>query len=575
MKRITIVIYTFIVLSLLSSCVKDYLNRAPDIALTEEAVFADPTLASQFADNAYNFLVNDYARLNGHRGITGQFSDEAVSSNNDVSIRTINQGNYHDHYERGGEGINDIKDVYWRCYQGIRITNVVLSKLETTPWPADGVLKTRVEGEMHFLRAFFYFELTKRFDGVVLIKDAFDQFDDIDFPRNSYEECVAFMLDELNIAEDKLELDYSAGDYGRATKGAVMALRARVLLYAASPLHNAGDDLTKWADAADAAKKVIDLNKYTLTGTSYDQVLNMAQSDEYIMIKPRGPRGNNDGIIVDFAQSPGSGGTQGTLNPTQNHVDLYEVVQRAVPTNPNSPIVSSAPLVNGSAPGYNEQKPYENRDPRFYANVIYNDMPWQGRRIDMYSQKSGLGYDFIEGNTNYTVTCYYSKKMWPEVYKRNVSGSTLINYIFFRYGEVLLNYAEAMNEAYGPDAVPNGYTLSARQAIQQVRDRVGMPSLPAGLNKDDMRARIRNERAVELAFEDFRWYDILRWRAKEIITQPMFGMRVVKNANGSFTYTRTRLTSSYQKVHEPYMDLYPIPRSEIYKSQKLKQNPGW
>ncbi|PWG82213.1 RagB/SusD family nutrient uptake outer membrane protein [Pararcticibacter amylolyticus] len=575
MKRIIIYINIFLALTILSSCVKDYLNRAPEIALTDEAVFADPALASQFADNAYNFLINDYARLNGHRGITGQFSDEAVSANNDVSIRTINSGNYHDHYERGGESINDIKDVYWRCYQGIRITNVVLSKLNTIPWAADGVLKNRVEGEMHFLRAFFYFELTKRFGDVVIMKDVFDQFDDIDFPRNSYDECVNFMLEDLQVAEDRLDFDYAAGDYGRATKGAAMALRARILLYAASPLHNPGNDLSKWTAAAEASKKIIDLGKYTLAGTSYDQILNMAQSDEYIMIKPRGPRANSDGIIVDFAQSPGSGGSQGTLNPTQNHVDLYEVVQRAVPSNPNSPIVSSSPLVNGTAPGYNDQKPYENRDPRFYANIIYNDMPWQGRRIDMYSQKSGLGYDFIDGNTNYTVTCYYSKKMWPEVYRRNVAGTTLINFIFFRYGEVLLNYAEAMNEAYGPDDVPAGYTMSSRQAIQTVRDRVGMPALPAGLNKDEMRGRIRNERAVELAFEDFRWYDILRWRAKELVTQPMYGIRVVKNANGSFTYTRTKLTSSYQKVHEPYMDLYPIPRSEIYKSRNLTQNPGW
>ncbi len=564
-----------VLLTLLTSCVKDYLNRAPEIALTEEGVFADPTLASQFADNAYNFLINDYARLNGHRGITGQFTDEAVSSNNDVSIRTINQGTYHQHYESGGESINDIKDVYTRCYKGIRITNVVLSKLESVPWPSDGVLKNRVEGEMHFLRAFFYFELTKRFGGVVLIKEAFEPNDDIDFPRNSYDECVSFILEDLDVAVSRLDLDYSAGDYGRATKGAALALRARALLYAASPLHNPENDLAKWRSAAEAAKAVIDLNKYTLDGTNYDEILNYAQSNEYIMIKPRGPRGNNDGIIIDFAMSPGSGGTQGTLNPTQNHVDLYEVVQRANPADPASPIVSSAPLVDGVAPGYNPQKPYENRDPRFYANIIYNDMPWQGRRIDMYTQAAGLGYDYIAGNTNYTVTCYYSKKMWPEVYKRNVTGSTLINFIFFRYGEVLLNYAEAMNEAYGPDVVPAGYTLSARQAIKQIRDRVAMPELPSGLAQAEMRLRIRNERAVELAFEDLRWYDILRWRAKELVTQPMYGMRVVKNPNGSFTYTPALLTSGYQKVHEPYMDLYPIPRSEIYKSRQLTQNPEW
>ena len=272
------------------------------------------------------------------------------------------------------------------------------------------------------------------------------------------------------------------------------------------------------------------------------------------MIKVRGPR-PIDGLMLDFAMSPGSGGAQGQLNPTQNHVDLYEMKTTGKPiTDPTS--------------GYNPQQPYANRDSRLAANILYNDAPWQGRRIEMWSG----GKDYLAGNVTYTATRYYSRKMWPEPYVRNVAGTALLNFVFFRYAEILLNYAEAQNEAVGP-------VVSVYAAINQIRARqsVGMPPLPANLTKDEMRKRIRNERAVELAFEDHRWYDIMRWKAgPEIVAQPMYGMNVVKNANGTFTYNPVLLPANMQKVYLDYMHRYPIPRNEIYKSKGiLTQNPGW
>jgi hypothetical protein len=178
----------------------------------------------------------------------------------------------------------------------------------------------------------------------------------------------------------------------------------------------------------------------------------------------------------------------------------------------------------------------------------------------------------LSGNVTYTATRYYSRKLWPEPYKRIGGGTALLNFVFFRYAEVLLNYAEAQNEAVGPDA-------SVYAAINQIRARtsVAMPALPAGLSQQQMRDRIRNERAVELAFEDFRWYDIMRWKAgPQIVAQPMYGMDVIKNANGSFTYNKVLLPANMQKVYLDYMHRYPIPRTEIYKSKGiLKQNEGW
>ncbi len=552
MKSIYNITITLILIALLTSCTKNFLDRAPSVNLSEEEIFKNPVLAAQFADNAYNHLVDEYARFNAHRGITGQAADEAVSGNNEISIRTLINGTYHDHYERGGASLNDISDVWARAYAGIRVANAMLAKIDDVPWTANQS-PARIKGEMYFVRAFLYFELIKRFGGVPIADRVYGVFEDIDFPRNTYTECVNFILKDLKEADLLLPATYDNSNNGRATLGASKALKARVLLFAASKLNNEANDLEKWKAAAAAAKEVIDLNTYSLQNT-YADILNVASSPEYIMIKIRGPR-TIDGFLLDFAMSPGSGGAQGQLNPTQNHVDLYEMKTTGKPiTDPTS--------------GYNPQLPYANRDPRLAANVLYNDLAWQGRKMEMWSG----GKDYLTGNVTYTATRYYCRKMWPEVYIRNVSGTALLNFVFFRYAEVLLNYAEAQNEAVGPDA-------SVYAAINQIRARasVAMPALPAGLTQDQMRERIRNERAVELAFEDFRWYDIMRWKAgAQIVAQPMYGMDVVKNTNGTFTYTKVLLPANMQKVYLDYMHRYPIPRTEIYKSKGiLIQNQGW
>ncbi|MEJ8818711.1 RagB/SusD family nutrient uptake outer membrane protein [Lacibacter sp. H407] len=535
-----------------ASCTKNFLDRAPSVNLSEEKTFADPVLASQYADNAYNHLIDEYARFNAHRGITGQAADEAVSGNNEISIRTLTNGTYHDHYERGGASLNDIGDVWSRAYAGIRVTNNMLAKMDNVPWTVNQS-PDRIKGEMYFIRAFLYFELIKRFGGVIIVDKVYGPNEDIDVPRNTYTECVNFILSDLEKAEPLLPDDYPQSNYGRATNGAAKALRSRLLLFAASRLNNETNDLTKWAAAAAAAKSLIDLNRYSLQAT-YTDILNVTTSPEYIMIKIRGPR-TIDGFLLDFAMSPGSGGAQGQLNPTQNHVDLYEMKPTGLlPADPAS--------------GYDPQNPYANRDPRFYANILYNDAPWQGRRIQMWSG----GRDYLTGNVTYTATRYYSRKLWPEPYIRNVAGTAVLNYIHFRYAEILLNYAEAQNEAVGPDA-------SVYDVINQIRARasVAMPPLPAGLTQAQMRQRIRNERAVELAFEDFRWYDIMRWKAgPEIVAQPMYGMNVVRNSNGTFTYNKELLPANMQKVYLDYMHRYPIPRNEIFKSKGiLLQNTGW
>jgi hypothetical protein len=565
------IIFLFVALTI-SSCKKDFLDRTPTADLDEEKVFKDPLLVAAYADNAYNHLIDDYARFNAHRGTTAQASDEAVSGNTDVAVRTLNQGLFHDHYERGGAQLNDIGDVWDRAYAGIRVANTMLTRMKAAE-PATIVANSeRVRGEMHFIRAFLYFELIKRFGGVPIFDQPAGIFDNVDIPRNTYQECVTFILSDLAQAQTSLPDDYPTSNYGRATKGAAMALKARVLLYAASPINNPTNELSRWTAAAEAAKAVMDLNKYSLQAT-YNDIMNVPTSPEYIMIKIRPPR-VIDGFLLDFVMSPGSGGAQGSMNPTQNHVDIYEAVKK----DGTGTITSSAPITDATS-GYDPQKPYENRDPRFAANILYNGASWQGRTMGMWSQFNAAtgtytyGDDFRPNNIIYSATRYYCRKMWPEVYVRNTTQRSLFNFIFFRYAEVLLNHAEALNES----ANTASNRALAIADVNLIRTRVGMPDLAPNLTQEQLRDAIVRERAVELAFEDFRWYDLIRWKkAKDILTQPVKGMDVVRNANGTFTYTPVTLPNLYQKKFADHMYLYPIPRREVFKSNGvLKQNPSW
>lgn len=565
MKTIKYFLIAFLIGSV-GACKKDFLQRDTGVPIDFDKVFGDPKLAAGFGDYSYNSLLNDYTRLVGAKGMTAQFGDEAISSNSELVVKVINTGDYL------SPSATDVVGIYNSMYAGIRNVNVMLANMDKVPWDKDASYNPSfIKGEQLFLRAFFYFELMKRFGGVVLLDKAqsVSQSGD-DLSRSTYEETSAFILKDLQEASSLLPKVWpSASAYGRATKGAAMALKSRTLLHMASPLNNSKSstnvvgNAVLWENAAQAAKDVIDLNLYGLE-PNYADILSQTNSKEYIMIKIKNPRVFNDPVvpyIIDFLCPPSYGGNQSNLCVTQNHVDLYEAVKRT-----GGAITSAAPITDPSS-GYDKNNPYVNRDPRFYNNVIYNDMTWQGRKVETFTG----GRDMIAASPFYTKTSYYLRRLWPEIIAKGSNASELVNFIYFRYAEILLNYAEAINEAKGPTAD----ALTAYNAVNLVRSRAGMPNLPAGLNKDQMRERIRNERAVEFAFEDMRWWDILRWKkGVELVAQPMQGMKITKTGS-TFSYEKIDLPA-FQKTFKDYMHLYPIPLAEINKSTAaLIQNPGW
>ena len=255
---------------------------------------------------------------------------------------------------------------------------------------------------------------------------------------------------------------------------------------------------------------------------------------------------------VRHTQPPSQGGGWGNLQPLQNLVDEYEM-KDGTPFDWNNPVHAA--------------NPYANRDPRFHQSIIYNDRPWATSVIKTFVGSGTT--DALNFNTASTQTGYYVAKLLDENSTLMVSYRPGSHYwTFMRYAETLLNYAEARNEEL---AAPDQTVYDAVNAIRD-RANVKMPPLPVGLSKDEMRARIRHERRIELAFETHRFWDIRRWRIGEQVMKSAWGMRITKNANGTYKYERFITDNRFYK---PAFDLFPVPQDEVEKNKAMVQNPGY
>ncbi|MFV0467364.1 MAG: RagB/SusD family nutrient uptake outer membrane protein [Dysgonomonas sp.] len=538
----------------MASC-DDYLEKTPKSNLDENLVFSVFTNAEQYQATIYE---NVWGRFNA----VGNYQPVPLSSASDESD---SPRGYHGTIYFNTGAYDGIDANIYNYYEGIRRANMFLSKESVIPFPSEAK-KKQLLGETYFLRAFFYHELTKRFGGMPILDETklFKPGDNLELPRNSYKECVTFMLSDLQKAIEYMPATLPETSYGRATKGAAMALKARVLLFAASPQwqREMGQDL--WSQAAAAAKDVIDLTDngskvYELydTGkgaTDYEQLFFTRYEDgnkEIIFAKHAKPVGFSSDEIKVWSPSGGKLGGDGAVCPTQNFVDLFETTE-------GYPI-------SDSRSKYDPQKPYENRDPRFYKTVLYHGASWQGETLDVtYDEANKVFGTHRANSTDYTRTGYYVRKYLPESVKNLTSNTSYHEWIFFRLAEMYLNYAEALNETL---ATPS---TEVYEAVNAIRRRSGMVDLPANLNKDQMRERIWNERAIELSFEEHRWWDARRWgKAADWFGGPMYGMEIHNTGvkyNEKVFYTRT---------YFPYMDLYPIPISEMRKNPLYDQNPGW
>jgi hypothetical protein len=547
-----------------ASCDKDFLDVSPT-TITDDAVWTDAALTEAFILNLYTGIrmtdkePNDDDHNIGfgrgyHWAIWASITDEAVYSNDDqtylVQRGQLSPANY-----------GWTSTAWGRSYRGIREVNLALANIDKTPITEER--RNRLKAELRFIRAYRYFDLLKGFGGVPLVGDEVSQITDKDFSfyywRNTIGETVEYIRAELDTVIAVLPLD-PGNDWerGRATSPAAMGLKSRLLLYAASPLYW-NDDPARWADAAAAAKDIMDLNKFDLVteldanpAENYRKLFLSAPGKEDIFYREYAVTSRT--MAMERMNAPNGYGGWGGNCPMQNLVDDYEMS-------------NGLPIEDGGS-GYNPQNPYVNRDPRFYATILYNGASYRGRAIETFLPG---GKDSPAGNEpwNTSPTGYYMRKFLNEATGLddwNNMGVSPWRYI--RYAEILLNYAEAQNEAVGPDA-------SVYDAVNQVRDRAGMPDLPAGLTEDEMRERIHNERRIELAYEEHRYFDVRRWLiADDVENEPARGISITKNPDNSLTYaSKIALTG---KTFLPQHYWFPIPIEEINATNnEIEQNPGY
>jgi hypothetical protein len=534
----------------------EYLDYSEGSYLTEDELFDEYARARSLLTKVYSRIPDDFMGVAGAMRSSG--TDEAVHVNSSNYIRTFNDGSW---------SPNRTIDARWTVnYSGIREANFFLEESKDETWDElrynrDPDYEDRMEQfnlfqyEARFLRAFFYFELFKRYGGVPIIGDAtLTESEALLVERASAQEVVDYIVSECDVAIANLPENYNdiwGQENFRATKWAAMALKARTLLYAASPLHNPQGDSDKWIAAAEASKAIIDSGVFSLE-VDYADAVNKNVSSELLFGKYTGL--SNSFERANFPVGFASGNT-GTC-PTQNLVDAYEMIAWGLP------------ITDGLA-GYDPDNPYEGRDERLAKTILTDGATWKGTTLEIW--EGGMNAPPLQ---NATKTGYYLRKYVGESAELEGANVSVLSHTWtlFRYAEVLLNYAEAMNEAYGPQGNGDGVLsdLNALEAVTQVRDRVSLPTFfHSTYNQDQFREALRRERRVELAFEDHRFWDVRRWGIGH--DTEIKGMSITKNGDDlSF-----EVTTVEQRVWEDKMMLFPIPQAEIFINPNLTQNDSW
>lgn len=540
MKKI---IYILAAVLAFNSC--DVLDMKPLDKVSDADVWEDSALIELYVNASYNSINHEFSQH-----MLSDASDETYCIHNWANFWVIQKG------EMTSDNVTGISEKinYWKsAYSNIRTINVFFDRIDDAP--VETVLKNRMKGEMKFIRAWIYANLIWRYGDVPLITNLFELNQDYKVTRDSYGDCVDFITKELDEAISFLPAKSSSETLGRATGDACKALKARVLLYAASEQNNPSHLKEKWAAAAEATKEVLDAG-YSL-GNDYQSVF-LEDNDEIIFARYFTQANSTDFMLWNGRN--GSNGWTGE-NPTQNLVNAYEMTNGELPY-----LNEELPLKINPASGYDESKPYVGRDPRLDASILHDGSMWAGRETETWHG----GLDSPEssiGSWNASKTAYAFKKFMVESIPPAGSSVKPENpWIFFRLAEFYLNYAEIMYEL--------GNEEQAREYVNKVRARQSVNMPPVTASGEKLRDKIRNERRVELAFEGHRFFDVRRWGiADKTENRDLLAMNIQKKEDGSKTYEISLLLKrSFLEQHK----LVPIPRTEIDKSEgSLVQNPGY
>lgn len=569
-KRLRIMInyrYSLLILVstvlLISGCQK--MEDRPLERITEEYLWDTKdslgTNASYFLNTIYGDLPTGFNRIDGN--LLDAATDDAVPSGDNTVISRFTDGGY----SASTNGDNSWAD----NYASIRKCNLFFQNFPKV------TLKTTLvqEGkywmaENRFLRAMFYYELIKRYGGVPLLGDKVLTInDDLKLPRNTYQECVNYIVSECDAVTNEVRPDPVAnGDYGRITKMAVLTLKAKTLLFAASPLNNTLNEVAKWRKAKNALADVIrqaPAGSFALEPV-FANVFLTRKNTEIILAFQRAVTFDVETNNAPIGYLSGSTTSRGRTSPTQDLVDAFT-------TSKGLPIASD--LKSGANPiGYDPNNPYANRDPRLSKTVFYNGLSWLSRGVETFTG----GRDRPGGAVVQTKTGYYMSKFMGNFATGTAYSNQTHNFPIFRYADVLLMFVEAKNEVDGPGST----TDSVYNYVRVIRARAGINQgiapntygVQSGLTVVQMRDLIRNERRVEMAFEEQRFWDLRRWKiAETVYNKPLHGIRITKTGS-ALSYQVEELGIPFQFI-APRMYRYAIPYSEISKNINLTQNEGY
>ena len=542
MKKI---IYLLLIVFTAMSCNK--LELTPLDRISDANTWSNQNLIELYVNAQYNVLLHGY-----QNDLLAAADDEAFNIHQYGNLYMVQTGQLtQDNVTNFSTKIN-----YWDfAYSYIYNINVFFSRIDAAP--VDSTFKTGAIAEMKFLRAYIYANLIWRYGGVPIITKVFGLHDDFKVTRSSYDDCVKFIDSELDAAAAGLPPDQPASQEGRASANACLALKARVLLYDASLLNNPNHDNSKWQAAADASAALLNAG-YSLNPDYQGTFLT---DNKEIIFARYFTQANSTNFLLEEGRNGSNG--WGSQNPSQNQVNAYEMAATGKLPYIEQP---DGTLALNPGSGYDPNNPYIGRDPRLDASILHDGSVWQGRVTETFDGGQDSPGSSIQP-WNASLTSYYYKKGVVESIPP--SGSTLKPtnpWIFFRYAEVLLNYAEAEFEL--------GHEDVARQYINMVRARPSVNMPPVTDAGEALRARIQNERRVEFAFEGLRFFDVRRWKIADVTENiPILKMHIIKQAGGSKTY---QIQTLEKRSFLPQHYLVPIPRSEVDKSNgSLTQNPGY
>ncbi|WP_215234045.1 RagB/SusD family nutrient uptake outer membrane protein [Dyadobacter linearis] len=587
MKKYKILLLTMSVVTMLVSC-NEKLDLPTDGRITMDQVFSDYNRTRGYLNSCYGFTPKPYMDR-------ASFTDEAQDADD------ITPGSRYIVWYGGNvtsltyPGNSADGSPWGKLYEGIRKCNVFIENIKTATVYASEGEKNSWTAQAHTLRALYYLQLIKRYGGVPIFdKPLAIDHDFSQDKRATFAEVVTFILADCDKAlsypatREGLSWDVFDNQYGIMTRAVAYAIKSQAVTYAASPLWT--DGTYTWQTATTITAEALGqclANGYRL----FDEkpAANIAQNPYalYFFTSSNDQRATDKETIYHagdamqvwrYAGMPTNPGMERTGPcPTQDLVDSYEMANGQAPVTGYSDANRTTPIIN-AASGYKETDPYTGRDPRFYASIYYNgavrnlDQP-AGKKVETFV---GGAEEISDINRKHTRTGYYLRKFNNYRSGQNNDADGAIR--LFRLAELYLNFAEAANQSVGPEAAVNVGTqsMSARQAVNVVRTRAGMPGFPAGLTKDAFDKKYRNERRVELAFEEHRFFDVRRWKILAETDRFVTGMRITRSGT-NLVYRRFKFTNR-NAFSDKYL-MYPIDQQEVDKIIGLSgvdwQNPGW